>query len=113
MYTKSKVAALSYRSAQVKIKQMTLSDYWAQPAGGSLESLMPLASTGSLGRLCLLSDFSSSVSIGGMFSPAPSVAELTLCGEEELYPATTFVASRGGGRGVDSGSPTGRGGGPA
>ena len=73
---------------------------------------MPLASSGSLGRLCPLSDFSSFVSVGRMFSPAPSVAELTLCGEEELCPATTSVAG-GGGRGVDSGSSTGRGGGPA
>ena len=74
---------------------------------------MPLASSGSLGRLCPLSDFSLSVSVGGMFSPTPSVAELTLYGEEELCPATTSVAGGGGGRGVDSGSPTGRGGGLA
>ena len=74
---------------------------------------MPLASSGSLGRLCPLSDFSSFVSVGGMFSPAPSVAELTLCGEEELCSTTTSIAGGGGGRGVDSGSPTGRGGGPA
>ena len=74
---------------------------------------MPLASIGSSGRLCSLLDVSSSVSIGGMFSPAPSVAKLTLCDEEELCPATTSVAGGGGRRGVDSGSPTGRGGGPA
>ena len=73
---------------------------------------MPLASSGSLGRLCPLSDFSLSVSVGGKFSPAPSVVELTLCGEEELCPATTSVVG-GGGRGVDSRSPTGRGGGLA
>ena len=73
---------------------------------------MPLASSGSLGRLCPLSDFSSFVSVGGMFSPAASVAELTLCGEEELCPATMSVAG-GGGRGVDSRSPMRRGGGPA
>ena len=56
---------------------------------------MPLASSGSLGRLCPLSDFSLSVSVGGLFSPAPSVAELTLCGKEELCLATTSVASGG------------------
>ena len=71
---------------------------------------MPLASSGSLGRLCPLLDFSLSVNVGGLFSPAPSVAELTLYGEEELCPTTTSVAGGGGGRGVDSGSPTGRGG---
>ena len=74
---------------------------------------MPLASSGSLGRLCPLSDFSLSVSVGGLFSSAPFVVELTLYGEEELCPTTTSVAGGGGGRGVDSGSPTERGGGAA